>query len=127
MKDLDIKIIECVSTRGAGVLEYALRVNKPEGRFKQYRIFLAKGLVETLGLRHESQVLFGRVGQRFYIATKPDNIPAKAYTARAIQSGRTPLVIANRNLHTMMTPGEYDLGDPVMKSGILWYELVYKN
>lgn len=121
MNDLKIVVIDRSERRGGTRRKnYDLYVS---GSIKGNRIHFGEHCMSELDISPGDEVLFGHVGSRFYICKKGNDANGHLGYTLLKHKGSASYYIANISLKSRMQPGYYTLGESVMKSGLLWFEL----
>jgi hypothetical protein len=123
MVELDIKIIDRVDSRGGSRRRnYDVYVNT---KAKNNRIHFGDNAVKKLSLQNGTELLFGHLGDRFYIAKRNEFCNGHDGYFVKKHDKYNSYSISNRNLVSKMRSGYYKIGKEVMKSNVLWYELEF--
>ncbi|MFX0136942.1 MAG: hypothetical protein ACFFDN_25110 [Candidatus Hodarchaeota archaeon] len=134
MENLDIVIIEKQGGKRSCMENADFRVTPSEGKTHSFVLGILAG--KKLFVNAGDEVLIGKVGTHYYIAKNPnDNHNGyelyrryKSDTLNATRyANKNNLLFTNKALHDTMKHGNYYFGETVMKSGIIWHELIHEN
>lgn len=117
MTELDIKIIR--NERKIERYECDFRLNE------KGMATIGPKLIKVLNIKPGDEVLMGHIGSRIYIAKNTIDADG-GYSIRKITRQSDKLAFQNKNLTRTVQPGQYDMGERIMKSKVLWVELMRK-